>query len=142
MWRKDRILDLAALIDGKLLERQPKITSSAGLIELLGPTKEIADLGDDLFIYKYDDWQLTYRNNKLEIICVYHRDKISQADMALIDVDIDQFYRYLNDRKLTWKIDERMNIPGQSNIIIESGCQVLIDTNTGKIDHFCYDKDV
>lgn len=129
MVMQNNILNIQELVKGTLLKKHPEFHSTNGMISLLGYTDTIADLGDNTFIYKYSNWEFTYEENKLVLLCVYNKKSlIDKNEEIFFNHSINDFSVFLKESDLAWSISEDI-------IKIKNGCQILFDLN--KIDKIC-----
>lgn len=126
---QNNILNIQELVKGTLLEKYPEFHSTNGMINLLGHTDTIADLGDNVFIYKYSNWEFTYEENKLVLLCVYNKKSlIDKSEEIFFNNSINDFSVFLKESHLEWSANDDI-------ITIKNGCQILFDLN--KIDKIC-----
>jgi hypothetical protein len=125
----DNILNIENFIKGDLLKENPELLNSEKLFTILGNTNFVAELEGDVRIYKYSNWEFTYKNQKLVLICVYNRNPF-KSQILFFNNTLDNLYDFLLKCNLTWSYDTKYDI-----INIINGCQVSVENN--KIDKLC-----
>jgi hypothetical protein len=126
---QNNILNIQDFVKGTLLEKNSDFYRTERIINLLGPADTIADLGGNSFIYKYSNWEFTYEDNILVLICVYNKKSfIDKNEEIFFNNSIGNFYLFLKESSLEWSVNNDI-------ITIKNGCQVLIDLN--KIGKIC-----